>query len=345
MKKLIVFLSIILVLFLIGYIGGNYILEQAAIKFTEELRPKLEDKGVIIEKLDYGDISINSLRSIKVKNVALVFKLKKEEFGSKSYAASFTASSVILKLASIREVSGTFAIHDFSIFVEPDDSRLEKPFGKIDNAMFKCGIPISLKHPEKDAIAILHEIEKLFNENHAQLLELTGDVHLGMEGKEATIKLITLQHKDSVSLQFNKDDIMTVSNQNELELTIQEAEVIANHPGKVPTMLRITREAKYKSQQERRMDNTFPEDAFRHIYWSYHLTRAMGPDFAKQVTDAHETAPGNTQKERLMDYHNNEVGRNLAAKSYSDEELKTMVLSSNSIIRNPNSVRISQKSQ
>ncbi len=86
-------------------------------------------------------------------------------------------------------LSGTFAINNFSIFVVPDDKRIEKPFGKIENGFFHCGIPISLKHPEEDARAILHEVENLFDKNSAQRLELNGDVQLGIDGKEVSIGL------------------------------------------------------------------------------------------------------------------------------------------------------------
>ncbi len=343
LKKFITILSILAALLLIAYIGGNYMLEKTAKEFITELTPKLEQKGISIENFSYGDISINSPKSIKIKNVDLQFKLKQEEFGDNSYTANFSADYVLLKLASISNVSGTFAINNFSIFVEPDDKRVEKPFGKIEKAIFLCGIPISLKHPEKDAEEVLREVEKLFDTNSAQRLELIGDVQLGIDGKEVGIGLITEKHGDYVSLQFDKDDIFAASKEFELELTEKEAEVIANYPSKVPAMLRITREAKQKSQHQGRRDKNFPEDAYRHIYWSYHLTRVLGPEISKEITDAHETAPGNTKKERLMDFHNNEVGRGMAKVNYSDEDLIEIVLRSKEIIRNPNSVKISSR--
>ena len=117
------------------------------------------------------------------------------------------------------------------------------------------------------------------------------------------------------------------------------AEVIAHYPNKVPAMLRITREAKQKSQHQKGQNNSFPEDAYRHIYWSYHLTRALGPELAKEITDAHETAPGNSKRERQMDYHNNEVGRSYANENLSNEDIKNRALNAGEIIRNPNQIR------
>ena len=100
-------------------------------------------------------------------------------------------------------------------------------------------------------------------------------------------------------------------------------------------MIRITRDAKNKSVAYRKADRSFPEDAFRHVYWSYHLTRQLGPEIAKQITDAHETAPGNTSQERSMDYHNNEVGRDLANTNLSENQIRILVLGSENIVRHP----------
>ncbi|WP_238314615.1 DUF6973 domain-containing protein, partial [Methylobacterium crusticola] len=65
-------------------------------------------------------------------------------------------------------------------------------------------------------------------------------------------------------------------------------------------------------------DRTIPEDAYRHVLWSYLLTKEFGPAFASRVTDAHEQGPtGNTPKERKQDYHNNAVGRRYAREGIS----------------------------
>ena len=54
---------------------------------------------------------------------------------------------------------------------------------------------------------------------------------------------------------------------------------------------------------------------------------------AKEITDAHETIPGNTPQERKMDYHNNAVGQKYASKSLSLDALKKLVLHSSEVIR------------
>jgi hypothetical protein len=53
-------------------------------------------------------------------------------------------------------------------------------------------------------------------------------------------------------------------------------------------------------------------DAYRHALWTFRMTRALGPDVAKTVGDAHERSVPNPDEELLMDLYNNKVGRELA---------------------------------
>eukprot|EP00587_Corethron_hystrix_P001199 CAMPEP_0113309126 /NCGR_PEP_ID=MMETSP0010_2-20120614/7297_1 /TAXON_ID=216773 ORGANISM="Corethron hystrix, Strain 308" /NCGR_SAMPLE_ID=MMETSP0010_2 /ASSEMBLY_ACC=CAM_ASM_000155 /LENGTH=1028 /DNA_ID=CAMNT_0000164321 /DNA_START=360 /DNA_END=3447 /DNA_ORIENTATION=+ /assembly_acc=CAM_ASM_000155 len=53
------------------------------------------------------------------------------------------------------------------------------------------------------------------------------------------------------------------------------------------------------------------QDAFRHIYWQCRLTQRIGADKAKKVGDINEECGGNSEETKKMDYHNNQVGRDL----------------------------------
>jgi hypothetical protein len=53
-------------------------------------------------------------------------------------------------------------------------------------------------------------------------------------------------------------------------------------------------------------------DAFRHALWSYKMTKAKGPEFAKEVADSLEVTHPSEPGDRLMDLYNNKIGRQLA---------------------------------
>jgi len=52
-------------------------------------------------------------------------------------------------------------------------------------------------------------------------------------------------------------------------------------------------------------------DAFRHCFWSALMTVHIGSDKAKKIADNHELFGYNLEKEQMMDYHNNEIGREI----------------------------------
>jgi hypothetical protein len=197
-----------------------------------------------------------------------------------------------------------------------------------------------MKNPEESAREILQEIKLLFSNNKTTLdIEMYMDVLLGIDDKETNVGLFTERSENLTYLRLNPADILDAARSVELDLTEKEAEIIADFPSKVPAMIKITRDAKRLSNYEKNLDSSFPEDAYRHVYWSYHLTREFGPELAKEIADAHETAPGNTKNERLMDFHNNEFGRTLAKEVLSETEMKNLVLKSKDVIRSADEIR------
>lgn len=56
-------------------------------------------------------------------------------------------------------------------------------------------------------------------------------------------------------------------------------------------------------------------DAFRHCYWNALMTVHIGADQAKSVADNHEESASGSPASSQMDYHNNQVGRDIGASS------------------------------
>ena len=93
--------------------------------------------------------------------------------------------------------------------------------------------------------------------------------------------------------------------------------------------------AKDTSKDAHKRDRSVPEDAYRHVLWSYLLTQKFGPEFAETVTDAHETLPTNTAAERRMDFHNNRIGREFAQQGVKRERILWLVKNHRDVIRYP----------
>lgn len=340
MKFLIKTSIFFLAIFLIAYFSANYVLRKMAVKVVAELKPRLEQKGIMIENLNYNNIVLNSYNSCAINDIDLDFYLNKKMYDTKSFKAKFNARSITVRFADFNDPSFFFAFKDFSLFIEPEKKSAKKPFGKLENGYLKSRIPLHLKYPVESAKEILNEIKILFRENRTPMdLEIKVDAFLGIDDKEVKVGLYTQRIDAETFLKFSEEDILKAAKVFDLNLSQKEAEIIADQPSRVPTLIKITRDAKRLSAFEKSKDASFPEDAYKHIYWSYTLARQFGPDLAKEITDAHETIPNNTENERKMDYHNNELGRKYAAEKLSSHELKNRVLNSDEVIRGPNEVR------
>lgn len=339
MKTFIKILIISIVLFGTIYFSANFILKKVAVRTVEYMRPRLEEKGIYIVKFDYSKVRLSSYNQCNISDIDLDFRLNKEMFGKESFSANVKAKTLKIRFADLQRPSLFLEVDNFSLFVQPDEQNDKKPFGRLENAKISSRLPIYLKNPLESAKDVLAEVKALFRESKSPVdVQLSTKVYLSLDDKELGVRMFSVRENDTTYLRFDANDILAAAHSVELDMVQAEAEVIAVHPGKSPKMIKITRDAKRLSKLEIAKDRSFPADAYKHLYWSYHLTREFGPELAKEITDAHETGPGNTDRERLMDYHNNEVARELAGRQLSEDDLRKLILTSPEIIRNPSDI-------
>ena len=201
--------------------------------------------------------------------------------------------------------------------------------------------PILLSDPYVGVNRLLQYVSDLFAEKEVQPnIILRALVTLNVNDNTAQAYLYTVRGPQGVALRFEEQDIRNMADTFELELSDEEVEIIARYPVRAPLIMRITSDAKETSERARRRDRSVPEDAYRHVLWSYLLTQKFGPDFAEQVTDAHETLPTNTAAERRMDFHNNRVGRDYAERGVPRERILWYVKSNPEVIRYPHEVSL-----
>ena len=111
-------------------------------------------------------------------------------------------------------------------------------------------------------------------------------------------------------------------------------DIIIKNPTKAERIAEITSYAILTASSARKKDLAVPQDAYRHVLWSYLLTKEFGEQFAKKVTDAHEIgAHWNTEADHIMDYKNNEVGRRYAMMGYTEESILKRVMMDPEVIR------------
>ncbi|OGW75637.1 MAG: hypothetical protein A2Z72_05920 [Omnitrophica bacterium RBG_13_46_9] len=118
--------------------------------------------------------------------------------------------------------------------------------------------------------------------------------------------------------------------------TEAELDLFSENPDRVARLKEIADYSRDKAKDASRADANVPEDAYRHVLWSYLLTMEYGAQFSKKVTDAHETNDDtNTPAQHRMDFHNNAIGREYAEKGYKESDVLHYVMTDKHVMRYP----------
>ncbi len=337
-KRLFIFLFLVAIII---YVAGGYISRELLKKGLEYAEPELASYGITVNNFTYGNVQLHSLNSFSIRNVDIKFDLEKEIYGQKSFSSEFFAKSIIVRISNLKDPTIKLTLKEFDLYIQSNDDKPDKPFGKFENAYWKGEAPIKLYDIRESGELIIEKLRTLFRDNSiSDPMEFSGQAILNMDGRTVKIGMYTERHNSKTFLFFNKDDILSASeNFEEDDLSEEEAELISKYPARTLHILKITRDARRISEKEKSKQNEFPEDAFKHVYWSYHLTRTFGSEFAEEITNAHETLPNNTPQQRKMDFHNNEIGRRLASQNLSVDDIKKIVLDNPEIIRSPDQIK------
>jgi len=157
--------------------------------------------------------------------------------------------------------------------------------------------------------------------------------------RQEVVKAALATHRDDdgrTRLTMDRESLQVISKVMGEQLTAPELELLAANPLQSPRLLRIRDQAQETAYQAHAAQEFIPEDAYRHVLWSYLLTKAYGEKFATAVTDAHEQGgTDNSEAERQMDYANNAAGRRYAGRKVKQEELLGLLLNDPAVIRTP----------
>ncbi len=104
-------------------------------------------------------------------------------------------------------------------------------------------------------------------------------------------------------------------------LTEAAIKVIAENPDKAIRIAEITEYAQRRAKEESSKNPDVCQDSYRHILWSYLLTKEFGAVFAEEVTTAHEIGSSNSAAETRKDLYNNAIGRKLADRNMSEDDI------------------------
>lgn len=169
---------------------------------------------------------------------------------------------------------------------------------------------VSILNPDQSMRRIYgHLAELLKRGDTTGRLRMQGVVHFDFGKDGAVSQRFSTQLNGSVTrIVLNQDDLILVAPKFASRLSDGDLELVANHPLKASRLLEIRKETEEKSKEKRWTQEQFPEDVYRHVLWSYLLTKEYGSEFAHFVTNAHEFGSLNSEEEIAKDRQNNRVG-------------------------------------
>ncbi|MBN1478702.1 hypothetical protein EH223_17220 [candidate division KSB1 bacterium] len=342
MKKFVLFFLIITVsLFAILYVGSSFVFDAAVDKVAPRLLPQLAERGINIDTYEYASIKIRPPRTVTIQKLSTSFELALPHQEQK-LPSFFYAERVNFHITHLKNPAVVISCDNFQLYVDRSHDFPGTSFGRFDHGFISLRDPIQLSDPRAGLKNVLQKLSDIFNEKEMDPnVIVRAQVTLKVRDKEAQAYLYTVRDDRSAALRFEEKDIRIMADTFELELSDEEVAIIAKYPLRAPLIMRITSDAKESSRQAHRGDPSVPEDAYRHVLWSYLLTQKFGETFAEQVTDAHETLPTNTAAERKMDFSNNRVGREYAKRGVSRDRILWLVRNDRNVIRHPLDAKVS----
>ena len=348
MKKFFFILIPLLALLIVcGVMVANFALEKASYMALEHLAAEGASRGIKVEFARF-EVGLSGLKTVTWKDFVTVVNAPK-------YIALSPGEDVILSIGEInldlaRLFRGVAAVtaYDIGLRVKHGAASaegLDVQMEGINQGQLRVEMPLDFTDKGTLAASLAEAPQKVLE----FLQEGRTRIPFGFRAKSifkiggsvAEADITTKLQGGYYFLVLSPDDLRKIAGMLQEGLTEEEIRLFSLRPFLAPAIFKITSSARTRSEAAYAKDATVPEDAYRHVLWSFLLTREFGPEFAKQVTDAHEigTVKFNTEADHQMDYNNNRVGRDYAKAGHAEGQIFQMVRTDPQVVRAPSPTR------
>jgi hypothetical protein len=343
MKKALLVLIAFLALLCVGSLFVvDVVLEKASNKAVEVMAAEGESRGIKVQFAKFGDVGLRGFREVQWKDFVAVINAPK-------YISLAPGEEVVLSIGEMnldipRLFKGVAAItaYEIGVRVKHDSASTESLDAQvegIDQGQFIVEYPIDFTDKEK-LIAALMEAPQMalqfLQEGKTKIpfgFRARSSFKIG--GSVAGAQITTRKQGGYYFLVMSPDEMRKIVAKLNADLTEEEIRLVSLNPLLAPALFKITNHARSQAEAAHARDAAVPEDAYRHVLWSFLLTKAFGPEFAEQITNAHEigSVQFNTEADHRMDYNNNKVGRDYVKAGYAEAQILQMVRTDPQVIR------------
>lgn len=347
MKKL--YLGFVAAIILVGfflfvYVNSAILVTDYSQRAVDLLTAKQNFQGITLEQLSFENAKLEAFDTIVWHDVSaeFTFSAKNGIFSGKKILVSLDDLTVRIESFINQKIS--CSVNGLMVRVPVIDQgyslvqNVQQFDGLVDG---KASIHFALNLLDKEVALsqlkdLLNDLRSLFDLGRSKYpLTLNAIISFRVRGEDIKALLSSEQEGGESILVINKESLSVLSLLFDEKLTDPEVELLSRNPFRTPMLLRIKDEAQSVSQTAHKRNNSVPEDAYRHILWSYLLTREYGSGFAKQITDAHEQGvTDNTEAEHRMDFTNNRIGRQYALNELRKGEILSQLFRDSEVVWN-----------
>ena len=303
---------------------------------------RLEDMGWYLKGVRCGSVSLNIGGSIACNNMygKVLVKEPKDlrgqyflSIGELGVSFQDQGLSLLVKEVELDRESRA----NFSFFSKVDDSlSIRVRSVNIDRFVAFVDQNIELNNVEGLRTLLGSTMNKIYrlatHGETSQSIKLVGDVEFFIHDRRGKLAFRVVPVDGVHRLIVDPRTLSEFAELFDEGLNQTEAELFSQHPLKVVKLLQIKREARRVSERVGRHYFDIPEDAYRHILWSFKLTKEFGAEFAEKVTDAHEADLSLDTRDKVMDIKNNELGRLWAEEGVKENDLLGLVKSDERVV-------------
>ena len=341
-RNLLLLITLILV---VGYFGANFALDKGSQEMLVTVKQRAKAAGIQLDEFKYESVRISSLQSVTWYNASARFRWADKRYLENEIEFNVAAAELKVSLIDFSSKVVRLSAIDFDAAPTSQavqeliatDSRIAKGFrsGSVKGRIFEVTTTVDPKHPLRSVKSLTKDLLEIAKKGStAANINFQGKVKGRIRGNDVEANVLSQKRGDETYFVLDRKDVALISEKFDDKLTAAEIKIIANNPAKAPLLFTIKDYAETRASEAYANDTTVPEDPYRHVLWSYLLTKEFGPKYAKKITDAHEEGPtGNSAQERKQDYNNNAVGRSYAAGNVREDEILLRVRTDPKVMR------------
>ena len=283
-KTLLGLLIVVLLLVPVAYFVGNYLLSAYSQKAMSAIANRGKKHGVVIEEPNFEQAKIAGIRTARWTDLRARLRFPDNEAFDPNRTFDVHVGQVELWLSGSGEVTleaGDITVNSVAAAAHNQEPPAAgDPRGeRIEAQRFRCQFQMELFNPLPGLVDVLPELVGLMKAGATQIPVVTeGVLEFSLKGTNVKARIQVARVEGGQTLVLAEDDLRSVSALFDEGLTDAEIGLISTYPLRAAQLLRVKNDSESSAKSAHQRDQGVPQDAYRHVLWSFLLTNKYGVD-------------------------------------------------------------------